>query len=65
MSKQAYIVINRERKKQHLWCEDITSVLNASRALVKYRGHDADKIFILKMDLANAIAEYDSKPNSL
>ena len=62
---QVYSSSERERKKQLLWSTEVAQVMNLSRALVKYRGHDDDKIFMLKMDLANAIADYDSKPNSL
>ena len=57
-------VPERERRKQRYWAEEVANVINCSRALVKYRGQDADRIFTLKMDLANAVADYDSKPNS-
>ena len=58
-------VPERERRKQRYWAEEVASIINSARALTKYRGQDADKLFTLKMDLANAVAEYDSKPNSV
>jgi len=55
----------REREKQKCWTEDVTVIINRARALAKYRGQDMDRIFTLKMELANAVAEYDSKPNRI
>ncbi len=53
----------RERQKQAFYAEEISVVINRARALVKYRGQSADEIFKLKMNLANALAHYDSMTN--
>ena len=51
-----------EERRQTRWPEETASVVMKARALVKYRGQDANRIFTLKMDLANAVAKYDSMP---
>ena len=57
-------VINREHNKQNYWTAEVQNIINKARALVKYRGDNTDNIFTLKMELANALAEYDSRPNT-
>ena len=54
--------IEREHNKQIYWDREVSLIINKARALVRY-GHTPEQIFTLKMDLANALAEYDSKPN--
>ena len=49
--------------KLRSWPGRAIDVMNKARALVKYRGKDEDRLFKLQMDLANAVAEYDSMPN--
>jgi len=49
--------------KQDQWKQEVSTIVNRARALVKYRGQDTDRLFTLKMDLANAICDFDSKPN--
>lgn len=55
----------RERNKQRYWSSEVASIIRRARALVKYRGQSHDQMFLLKMELANALAEYDSRPNML
>lgn len=49
--------------KLNSWPTKAIKVLDRARALVKYRGNDEDRLAQLRMDLANALADYDSMPN--
>jgi len=51
-----------EERRQTRWPEETADVVQKARALVKYRGRDNERLFSLKMDLANAVSKYDSMP---
>jgi hypothetical protein len=57
-------VSRRDRKKQLCWPNEVNTIINRARALTKYRGFSEEVMDDLRMNLANAIAEYDSRPNS-